>query len=468
MEDNKELTLRDLNPNIVQEEVKIKPVSIKDIIPDEPPTNEDIKHTPMDDIFTDLDTASDTAFEEAKDIVIGMYEQRELQEIETESEYDLSEIRGSHADEDPEQKDYIDNNEIDDDTDVDINDFDDDDTERLNIIKADIKEKINPFMKKIDIASFTISSKPSKVHKLFEQKLSTDNIADWVLFSTGISISMREFKAIDIEKLSPDGSSQNKINTYRTIYRQLYEHLDGDGIPEFEIWLKMVHYYDLDHLYMAAFYASFGKSNLIPYMCDNPKCSKKAFVKQFDNIWEMVKFDNIETERKFHSILEGDTSFRKDAIETELVQLSDNYVVGLKIPTLYSIIYEQYSLSEQYQDRNRDVLGLITFIDTIYNINYDTGQFEPIYLKTFDKDIIKTIHYKIKTYKDILESITSDQYFYLQQLISNLSKNSLAAGISYQLPEAECPSCGHKQEAQSYTGESLLFMRHRLPGIANI
>ena len=462
MEENKELTLKDLNPNIKQEEVRVKPVNVSDIVKNEPTIeDENVRNTPMDDIFGDLEKASDSIFEQARGIVVNMYEQKELNEIDSKDE--LSDIGGeSYKLESENQERIIEEDELlmDEDEDIDINDFDDDDKERLNVIKADIKQKIQPFMKKIDIASFTISSKPSKVHKLFDQKLSTENVADWVLYSTGIPISMKEFKAIDIEKLSPSSSSQNKINTYRTIYRQFYEHLDGD-VPEFEVWLKMVHFYDLDHLYMAAFYASFGKSNLVPYMCNNPKCTKKAFVKQFDDIWSMVKFNDEETKKKFHAILEGDTSFKKDAIESELVQISDNYVVGLKIPTLYSVIYEQYSLSEQYQERNRDVLALLTFIDTIYVINYE------VFLKTYDDDLIKTIHYKIKTYKDILESITSDQYFYLQQLISNISKN-LVTGITYQLPEAECPYCNRKQEAQDYTGESLLFMRHRLPGIASI
>ena len=465
MEDNKELTLKDLNPNIKKEETKLKPVKMEDI-PVKKEEEEETSTSPLDNIFSDMDKVSDQVFDQAKAIVENMYEQQELNEIENGEENSLNEL-SKNTIPSKEIKEETESIELEyDDEDIDINDFDEEENKQMNSIKADIKKKIQPFMNKIDLASFTISSTPSKVHKLFESNAVQDNVADWVLFSTGIPVSMKEFKAIDIEKLSPDGSTQNSLNTYMGIYRQFYDHIQDDNLPEFEVWLKMIHFYDVDHLYMAAFYASFGKTNLIPYICQNPKC-KEGFVQQVNNIWDMVKFKDKEAEVKFHSILEGDTSFKKDSIESELVQISDEYVVGLKIPTLYSVIYENCTLNEKYQEQNADVLSMISFIDKIYIINKETNSLDPVFLKEYPNDVVKTIHYKIKAYKDILESINSDQYYFIQQLIANLSKD-LTNGITYQLPEVTCPKCGHTIKAEDYKGEALLFTRHRLPGIASI
>ena len=69
--------------------------------------------------------------------------------------------------------------------------------------------------------------------------------------------------------------------------------------------------------------------------------------------------------------------------------------------------------------------------------------------------------------QDILKKLNSDEYYRLRGYISKLSDT--AADITYMIPEAKCPECDTKIEANKEVDAStLLFTRHHLGAFASM
>lgn len=357
---------------------------------------------------------------------------------------------------------------------IDDEDFEDEDDEeedtksdsekQMNDIKTKLKEKIKPIANVIDLSTFTISSKPVSVSNALKATTTNKHVADWVFTAEGRSISIEEFTGLELEKLNPSNSSRNRLNTYKDIYELIFKHvIDANKPATMEQWVKKVNFFDLDHLYFAIYKASFEGSNFVPFSC--PHCGE-VFVSEDISIDDMVKFKDDKAKERVLALLNSDTNTESDKINVEAVQISDNYVAGLKEPSVYNMIFENVILDEKFTEKYSELLSLVTFVDTIYYIDRENNELRPIEPKTYPENMVKTVKSKISTYGKILQSLNSDQFYQFNAYIKAIQERH--DELSYRLPEVKCPKCEKEIKEAEMSAENLLFTRCQLVGIANM
>ena len=343
---------------------------------------------------------------------------------------------------------------------------DDEEDKRFEDLKTQVKEKITPIRKSIDFSKFTISQKSANAQKVMKLAIKDhQSIADWVLYSANRPISVTGLSGQEILKLNPENSGRNRLNTFRDMYRILYDHIYDGNKPEFETWLKQIRFVDLPHIYFALYMATFNGSNFVTYTCDDPKC-KNVFIKDIP-FEDMVKYAKDETKEKVQNMLKLDTtSPSNDSYEVELFQVSDNYVFGFKTPSVWNIIIETASLSDQFLEKYADLIDMISYIDAIYLIDYDNNTLIPVDTKPVPSDQAKTTARRIKVFYDIIKTLKSEDYYTIRAKITEFDKNT--DDISYQVPGCTCPKCAKEIPAMDMNPDNLIFMRHQLAAIGNM
>lgn len=344
----------------------------------------------------------------------------------------------------------------------DLEDMSEEDRQKVvDEIKSQIKSNINP-IKKFDLDKFKIKKKPVSISTIMKITKAETNVADWVLPVSRRSISCSAISGTEIIKLDPRNSNRNRLNTYRDIYRIIYDHIIDNNKPEFEAWLKTTPYHDLEHYYFCIYKATFGKNNFMNRECTNPKC-KHTFIADI-NVDDMINYANDDAKSLVTKIFEHDTTTRNHEIENDLVQISDTYAVSLSMPTIWSVVIESASLSQQFLEKYADLIDIYSFIDEIFFIDEENEELIPVDFKPVSNDQTKTIANKIRVCYNIINSLSSDQYITLLGYIRKMDSDNTI--ISYQVPECTCPKCGTKIEAESATADELLFTRHQLGAIA--
>lgn len=343
---------------------------------------------------------------------------------------------------------------------------DDVDTEELlNDLKKQIKEKVSPIRKTFDLSKFTIAQKAVSAQKVMKLAIKNhQNIADWVLFSANRPISVTGLSGPEILKLNPNNTNRNRLNTFRDMYRIIYDHIYDGNKPEFEAWLKQTRFIDLQHVYFALYMATFGGSNFINYSCD--KC-KKVFIKDIE-FKDMVSYVDEETRSKVRNILKMDTtSPSSDTYPVDLVQISNSYVFALRTPSVWNIIIETASLSDQFLEKHADLIDMTAYIDAIYVIDEENATLIPVDTKPDPNDQAKTAGRRIKAFYDIIRSLSSEEYFTLRNKISDYDVD--ANKITYKIPACTCPHCSAKiPENTEISPDGMLFTRHQLAAIGSM
>ena len=365
--------------------------------------------------------------------------------------------------------DGIDNDSLFDDDDEDATAASADDEESgdqiIETLKKEIKEKAPSTRRSFDLSKFTIAKKAVSASKVMKLAIGQHQYsADWVMYSAKRPVSCTGLSGPEILKLNPENTNRNRLNTFRDMYRIIYDHIYDGNKPDFEVWLKQVRFVDLPHIYFALYMATFGGSNFVHYTC--PKC-QHTFIKDI-KFEDMVKYANDEAKAKVRSILAMDsTSPSNDSYPVDIVQISDNYVFGLRTPSVWNVIIEIASVSNNFVERYADMIDIITYIDSIYLIDEKNGQLIPIDTKPDPNDLAKTAGRKIKAYYDIITKLSSDDFYYLRSCINKCDDNT--NDLSYQIPAAICPKCAAEIAANTdVTPDTMLFTRHQLAAIGNM
>ena len=328
-------------------------------------------------------------------------------------------------------------------------------------IKDQIKSNITP-IKKYDLSKFKIKKKPVSISTIMKLTKAESRIADWVLPVSRRAISCSAVTGMEITKLNPSNSGRNRLNMFKDIYSIIYDHIIDNNKPDFETWLKTTPYHDLEHYYFCIYKATFGNNNFMNRECDNPKC-KNAFIKDF-NINDMIKYTDDDSKKLVNKIFQHDTTTKNDDIEGTLIQISDNYAVVIRMPTIWSVVIETASLSEQFLEKYADMIDIYSYIDDIFFIDSDTEELVPVDFKPVANDQTKTIANKIRVCYNVINSLSSDELSNLVGNIREMDTNNTI--ISYQIPECECPKCNKVIAATPATADELLFTRHQLGTIA--
>ena len=360
---------------------------------------------------------------------------------------------------DDEDLDDIDLDEEDDD------EFDDEDDELSEQEIADLREAIKDKLK-LDIPVNTSgeakisANKTISLNDVLSMQTSNANVIDYPLMSAGRCVSMREFSGTEIESLNQGASGRNRFNTLKTIYHTLYDHIVDNNKPEFDKWLKVTSFMDIEHLYMAAYKASFNGANYIPFNCTNDKCNH-VFLSDNIDIDDMIKFKDDAAKKKFYDILENsDTISKEDAClyKTKIVPVSPTIAIGFREPSIYNTIFENSVLDQNFINKYTRLLTMMVYIDNIYVIQ--NGEYIPVRCRVDRHSLAKTAKIRIVTYSKIIRTLPSDSY---NNILAEIAKiNDLGDEVKYQLPEITCPKCGQTIEATEQTPTQLLFSRHQL------
>lgn len=332
-------------------------------------------------------------------------------------------------------------------------------------LKTASKEKIKPNVKFVDLSQFSIAKQGVKASTVVLRSPVEANKADWVLYSSGYPITTSGLTGPELIKLDPENSNRNRANTIKDIYRIIYDHVVDDKKPSFMSWLKQTKYSDLNHIYFCLFMSTFAGSNSISYQCD--QC-KKVFIDDVP-FEDMVVYKNDKAKERVKEILQKDTNVGTIEYEVDLVQASDTYVFAMRSPSLYNIAIENAGLPDSMLEKHSDLINTIAYIDSVYTIDYTNMTLVPIIFPSVKNDEVKSNIKKVKALIDILNKLSSDEYFILRGYISKVA--DISDEVSYKIPAAKChnPDCDHTIPEDTNTDAiGLLFTRHRLGAFANM
>ena len=336
----------------------------------------------------------------------------------------------------------------------------------LKEIGSQIKDKIAPIKKTIDLSKFTIAKKSMNAQKVMKLAIKDhQKIADWIMYSSRRPISVTGLSGPEILKLNPENSNRNKLNTFRDIFRIIYDHVYDANKPEFETWLKQTKFVDLQHIYFALYMATFGGSNFITYSC--PNC-KKVFIKDvpFEN---MIKYKDDSVKERVANILKMDTtSPSKNTYNVDLIQVSDSYVFGVRAPSLWNVVIETASLSEKFLSKHSDLIDIVSYIDSIYMIDYSTNGLIPVDVNADPNDQAKSSLRRIKIFYDIIHSLSSEEFYAFRKKLNEYDEGGMD-DITYMIPGCNCPDCAAEIAANEEVGpDGMLFLRHQLAAFVNM
>jgi len=449
-------------------EDNIQEMSIADIAP--VVVKPDIQGIAMDEVMGALDAAMVRKTEQLNEDSKRVEEALKEIELMNDEVATKKQVAISSLDDVPDSNpfSFIDQDELDEELD-DIEDEEEvvdkaEETKKIEELKSEIVTLLKPTQSKVDFTKFTINKTPISASKILTLGETTKHVADWMLYSAKKSVSLSELNGQEIEKFNPAAINRNRINAYKTIYSILYMHLvDDNKPPTLEAWVKMLNFFDIKHLNFAAYKACFEGTNFIPYSCTNPRC-KKIFMRDMP-IGNMIKYKTPEIEAAVKLLVAKDTT-SSSTYETTLIQLSANYAITLRPPTVYSVVFENSILDEKFTEKYNDILGIISYIDEIYYIDTATMQLSPINTNPDSTSLGKTVRRKIKVYSEILKTLNSDEYSNL--LVEMRKINQMGTDdIEYILPATKC-DCGTEIPEVAKDPIDLLFTRHQLVALANM
>ena len=371
---------------------------------------------------------------------------------------------------DPEDEEDEDLNSLLDDLDDEDADLDDEE-ETPEEVRSRFKEtltSINITKDPIDLSKFTIRQAATSGHAILStvnNQLQNFKRADWALYHTGRSMTFVECRGPELDSLRKTITNSNSINGVIASLKFVYNHTLDASKPDFESWCKLIRTEDVESLYFGLYRACYADTNLVARACVGDKgCNKTSLLDTPINT--MVKFENDDVEKKFNKILSGDTSTPTNTFKSELLQISDNFVISYSPPSLYSTFIQYATLSQNITDKYSDTLNTMAYIDGFFSINKDSMELVPMSFTKYKNNINKTTISKLKMYIEILKTLNNDQYNVMIAKLNNLIQNPK---VTYIYPKAECPECGAELAEETIDSIlNLVFTRAQLVQVKSL
>jgi hypothetical protein len=287
---------------------------------------------------------------------------------------------------------------------------------------------------------------------------------DWALYYTKRAVTFQECKGPELDALRRTIDGSNPINSVIATLRFVYDHIVDQNKPKFEEWTKLVRTEDIESLYFGMYRACYADSNLIPRACKSKGCEKTSIIDTpIDN---MVKFSDDKVKHEFYEIMKQDSTTPTKKFKSTLMQISDNFVVSYSEPTLYSTFIQYSSLKPEITRKYSDYLNTMAYINGFYAIDAAKGALIPISIKEYPHNFNKTVLTKLKTYVNILKTLSNDQYNVMITKLSNIIEDPK---VTYVLPKVECPECGAEIAEENVDSVmQLLFTRAQLVQIKGL
>ena len=358
---------------------------------------------------------------------------------------------------------------------------DEDDTEaRREEIKASLRKDINknivPVKNKVDVSKFSIAKKPISSSKVInELNHNPINCADGVLYDVGKVVRMSAFTPLEIQSIDTRNVQESNYVAFMNNKLDLiYNHIVDENKPKSrDAWAKSTPNYLLNDFMFTVYKATFGNSNIITYNCPNSKCGN-VYMKT-RTIKSMIKFRNDDVKKKYYDILHtGSSFFETYDYKVDLRQVSDDYVFGMRAPSIYNRYIEPGLVDDKFNRKYSDLMIMITYIDSAYKIDRNTNTLIPIDMQQEHGKPVQNFKRKVKILSTIIRSLSSDQ---LQALALStddydpgtmMSDGEYDSDVKYRFPDDVCPKCGRSIREHVAPPDQLLFTRHQLALMSKI
>ena len=317
-----------------------------------------------------------------------------------------------------------------------------DDNEEYNRLRQITSERLKPVSLNLDLSSFTIAKK-AKVDVGDVLKTYKAKVSKWVLFNQKCTVHMKEFSGSELETMMEYyQAARRSADAMRRMYNMIYDHIASAKPANFETWLKVTPFSDLDNYFFAIYIASFNGANYIPIDCTNKECGKSYITENVDIMNSMVHFDTKEERDKFTDLYRSEAKAISSGLyATEIIPLNYQVAIGFKEASLWDII-EINSIDNATANEFSSIIEYMPYIDNLYIINMETHQLTPIGYNKFPENPQKTTRSRIKKYNKVFSALTVDEFTPVKAYISALLDKT-SRGVSYVIPETTCPECGH-------------------------
>lgn len=322
-------------------------------------------------------------------------------------------------------------------------------------LKAELNKKLKPVSRKLNLSTSTIIQKPVNVNHLIERTQDKNKrVFTWPLMRSGRPITIQSFNATELNVLN---SNARNANMTLEVFRTIWKHIAGAKGDSFESWCKSTSYFDTNHIWMAIYGACFERSNYLPFSC--PKCNDVT-VTTDTPIMDMVEFANDEAKKRFTEIraMRDDDPAMGNCFAVQLVQISDDIVIGFQEPSIYTSIVENSLYDSEFRRKYSDIINIISYIENIYMVDGDS--IRPIATKEYPNNDAKTAKAKVIQYAKIIRNLTSDEYSVIMANIIEMGKTS--DDVSYRMPEITCDHCKSVIPSEKQDASGLVFTRHQL------
>ena len=340
-------------------------------------------------------------------------------------------------------------------------------------LKSEILEKVINTSKKLDTTSFRISNKVVSISSAVTAvsgKKKEERYGYWPMMFANRPFKASPLKGPEIALLSEadDSNSENGVGITNQQIRIMYDHDANEYKPKtIEGWAKTIPFFDIESIFAALYVASLKGANYVPSICPKTSC-QYSWLNDAGDIKSLVKFANDEQKKKFEEVLHTPiTKENTESYESVINVINDKIAVGVKIPSIFTAIYEYGSLNAEFIRKYTSVISIMQYIDYIYIIDPETSSFNPVGWKTYPGDTAKTFKSKIATYAKILKELDDTDFSVLIALINSMvTKMSERKQLTYEIPATKCPKCGAEVAATEIVPRNMVFMRQRLVELA--
>lgn len=342
-------------------------------------------------------------------------------------------------------------------------------------LRSEIIKKVVNASRKMDLTTLSISNKVVNVRDALKAiKTSTDTTvrtAVYPMMYANRNFMASSLKGPDVAMLveADDARIENNPNILltREQARVLYDHDANPFKPAtIESWAKTIPYGDIESIFAAIYLASLKNANYIPRQCPNTRC-QHSFLTDTLSIDSIIDFPSEDVKKKFNEIKNSElTKEASETYESSVSVINDRFAIGLKAPSIFTILYEYTALDNTFASKYSTMLYIMQYIDYLYYIDEESGQLSRIAWKQYPGDYGKTFKSKIATYAKILKEFDEADFTFILALVRSMETKNTESTVRYYIPETKCSKCGTTIEKEEVSPRQLVFTRQRLVALA--
>lgn len=344
----------------------------------------------------------------------------------------------------------------------------------LEDLRNEIVKKVINTSRRMDLKTIAVSNNVADLKDALKAIKSnsdtTVRTASYPMMYANRNFMATSLKGPDIAMMveADDARIENNPNILLTREQAkiLYDHDANPYKPStIESWAKTIPYGDIESMFAAVYLASLKKANYIPRQCPNERC-QNSFLTDTINIADIIRFPNDTIKERFETIKNSElTKEASETYESSVSVINDRFAIGLKAPSIFTILYEYTALDNTFANKYSTMLYIMQYIDYLYLID-DDGQLNRITWKTYAGDYGRTFKSKIATYANILKEFDETDFSFILALVRSMETKNTDNNIRYFIPKTKCKKCGTTIEEEEVSPRQLVFTRQRLVALA--